>query len=131
MLAAFAVLRGNGVDPLVSALVACLVATSPQWLSLVSKFMSDPLFAALGFAAGFAFLKLPPKPDWKFGVMLGALGSILFLCRTAALPISFTIGVWSLTHFWRICSPLRGFHPVNGDPGKHPCFNLDRPTLDP
>ncbi len=105
VLAAFAVLRWNSVDPLVSALSACLVATSPQWLALVGKFMSDPLFSLLCFIGAFALFRLPPKPDWKLGIVLGVLGSLLFLCRTAALPISFTIGLWSLSHLRKTRNP--------------------------
>lgn len=101
VLATFLVLRRNGVAPLVSALTAGLVATSPQWLTHVSRFMSDPLFSVLAFATASVFLRLPDRPDWKFGVGLGFLGAILFLTRTAAIPFSFTIGVWSLVQFRR------------------------------
>jgi hypothetical protein len=105
VLATFFVLRRNAVAPLVSALTAALVATSPQWLTHVAKFMSDPLFAVLAFATALVFFRLPDRPDWKFGVGLGLMGSLLFLTRTAALPISFTIGVWSLVQFRRDWNP--------------------------
>lgn len=105
VLATFFVLRRNGVAPLVSALTAGLVATSPQWLTHVSKFMSDPLFSVLALVTAFVFFRLPDRPGWKFGVGLGFLGALLFLTRTAAIPISFTIGVWSLVQFRRDWNP--------------------------
>lgn len=105
VLATFFVLRRNGVAPLVGALTAGLVATSPQWLTHVAKFMSDPLCSVLAFATASVFFRLPDRPDWKFGVGLGFLGALLFLTRTAAIPISFTIGVWSLVQFRRDWNP--------------------------
>ncbi len=105
VLASFLVLRRNSVTPIVSALTAGVVATSPLWLTHGSKFMSDPLFAVLAFTTASVFLRLPERPGWKFGVGLGFLGALLFLTRTAAIPISFTIGVWSLVQFRRDWNP--------------------------
>lgn len=99
-LAFFGLIR-TGVNPVVAAVASLMVSTSPQWMMLTTKFMSEPLFAVISFIVAWQFLNLPKTPTLGYGMLMGMLGAGLFLTRTAGIPFAFVIGLWSLYQLHR------------------------------